>query len=325
MVTVGYAMSSEDHRPQELVRQAALAEEHGFTTAWISDHYHPWVDAQGHSPFVWGVLGGIAAATEALECGTGVTCPTVRIHPAIIAQAAATASLLLDGRFFLGVGSGEALNEHITGARWPEADVRLEMLEEAVTILRRLWTGEQISHHGQHYTVENARLYDPPESEIAVHVSGFGPKAIDLAGRVGDGYIGTSPSRGLLEQFERRAPGKPKLAGAKCCWRPDAQEARRLVHEKWPNMGLPGELSQELPTPAHFMQASQIVTEDMVAGSIPSGPDPEPYVRSIRQYAEAGYDAVYVHNIGHDQEGFFKFWEREVRPALQEQGLTEAA
>ena len=325
MVEIGYALSSEDHAPRDLVRHAALAEEHGFTKAWISDHYHPWVDAQGHSPFVWAVLGGIAAATERLELGTGVTCPTMRIHPAVVAQAAATTSLLFQGRFWFGVGSGEALNEHVLGGKWPEAPVRLEMLEEAVELIRRLWTGEEVSHRGRHYTVENARLYDPPAAPIPVYVSAFGPKAVELAARIGDGYVGTSPDPELIGDFARQAPGKPKLAGAKCCWHPDEAEARRLVHRLWPNMGVPGELAQVLPTPRHFEQATRLVTEEMVAGPIPTGPDPRPYVEFVRAYADAGYDAVYLHDIGEDQEGFLGFWVREVRPLLEEQGLTRAA
>ena len=325
MVEIGYVMSSEDHGPRDLVRQAALAEEHGFTRAWISDHFHPWVDAQGHSPFVWAVLGGVAAATRRLEVGTGVTCPTVRIHPAVVAQAAATTSLLFDGRFWLGVGSGEALNEHVLGDKWPEAPVRLEMLEEAVEVMRALWTGEEVSHRGRHYTVENARLYDPPSGDIPVYVSAFGPKAIELAARIGDGYVGTAPDADLVGDFAAQAPGKPKLAGAKCCWHPDDAEARRLVHRLWPNMGLPGELAQELPTPRHFEQAAQLVTEEMVAGPIPTGPDPRPYVDFVRAYADAGYDTVYFHNVGEDQEGFLRFWVNEVRPLLDQEGLTRAA
>src|SRR5215210_3756261 len=185
-VKIGYALSSEEHTPNDLVHHARLAEEAGFTFALISDHYHPWVDAQGHSPFVWSVIGGIAQATERLTLGTGVTCPTIRIHPAIIAQAAATAADLLPGRFFLGVGTGENLNEHILGDRWPEVDVRLEMLEEAVEVIRRLWEGKLTSHHGRHYTVENARIYDAPDQPVPIHVAGGGDKSAELAGRIGD-------------------------------------------------------------------------------------------------------------------------------------------
>ena len=316
MVEVGLALSSEDHGPNELIRQAQMAEDAGFASAWVSDHFHPWTSTQGHSPFVWSVLGGIAATTG-LRCGTGVTCPTVRIHPAIVAQAAATAQIMFDGRFFLGVGSGEALNEHILGDHWPSANVRLGMLEEAVDLIRFLWEGGDKTRHGTHYTVENAQIFDLPEQRPPIYVSAFGPKAIELAGRVGDGYIGTSPEAELLKSFdEAGGAGKPKLAGAKCCYAADDAEARRLVHRLWPNMGLPGELAQVLPTPAHFEQAAELVTEEQVAGPLPTGPDPQPYVESLRRYAEAGYDEVYLHNIGPYQQEFFRFFAEEVRPSL---------
>jgi G6PDH family F420-dependent oxidoreductase len=314
---IGYALSSEDHDPKALVRHARAAEDAGFTSAWITDHFHPWVSQQGHSPFVWAVIGGIAETTG-LRLGTGVTCPTIRVHPAIVAQAAATAQVMLEGRFFLGVGSGENLNEHVHGDRWPRAGVRLEMLEEAVEVMRLLWRGGQQSHDGTHYTVENATLFTLPDEPPPVYVSAFGPKAVALAARIGDGYVGTSPDAELVSSFREQAgAGKPALAGAKCCWGPDEAEARRLAHHLWPNSGLPGELAQELPTPAHFEQAAELVTEEMVAGSIPCGPDPEPYVESLREYADAGYDEVFVHDIGPDQEGFLRFFTAEVLPELR--------
>jgi G6PDH family F420-dependent oxidoreductase len=315
MVEIAYALSSEDHGPRELVRFAQMAGDAGFTQAWISDHYHPWTSTQGHSPFVWGVLGGIAATTG-LRVGTGVTCPTMRIHPAVIAQAAATAAVLLEGRFFLGVGSGEALNEHILGDAWPRADVRLEMLEEAVAVLRLLWQGGERSHGGKHYVVDNARIWDLPDDPIPVYVSAFGPKAGAVAGRIGDGYVGVAPEPEPIQAYRDAGGEGPAIAGAKCCWGPDDGEARRLVHRLWPNMGLPGELAQMLPTTAHMEQASELVTVDMVADPIPTGPDPEPYVQSLRQYADAGYDTVYLHNIGEGQQGFLRFIAEEVRPHL---------
>src|SRR5918992_1400453 len=193
MVDVGYALSSEEHSPNDLVRYARRAEEAGFTFALISDHYHPWIDRQGHSSFVWNVIGGIAQATERLRLGTRVTCPTIRIHPAIVAQAAATAAALMPGRFFLGVGSGENLNEHVVGERWPPLAVRLEMLEEAIEAIRELWTGKLVSHRGKHYTIENARLYTLPDEPPPLVVAAAGPNAAELAGRMGDGLVGVSP------------------------------------------------------------------------------------------------------------------------------------
>jgi len=317
MNELGYALSSEEHPPADLVAHARRAEEAGFRFALISDHFHPWVDRQGHSPFVWTVLGGIAQATERLEVGTGVTCPTVRIHPAIIAQAAATTADLFGGRFFLGVGTGENLNEHVTGARWPSVDVRLEMLEEAVEVIRRLWRGELTSHEGKHYTVENARIYTLPERLPPIHVAAGGAKAAEVAGRIGDGYIGTSPDPDTLRAFaEAGGRDKPRYGQVTVCWAADEADARKTALEWWPNAGLSGQLSQELPLPSHFEQAASLVTEDTLAESLPLGPDPERHLSTIRQYFDAGYDHVYVHQIGPDQAGFFDFYRREILPKV---------
>ncbi len=317
MVEVGYALSSEEHRPNDLIRHARLAEEAGFTFALISDHYHPWVDAQGHSPFVWSVIGGIAQVTERLRLGTGVTCPTIRIHPAIIAQAAATAAAMMPGRFFLGVGTGENLNEHILGDRWPAHDVRAEMLDEAVAVIRLLWQGGTQSHRGSYYTVENARLYTQPEEPTPIVVAAGGPKAATLAGRIGDGLCATTAERSLVEGFERAGgTGKPRYGQMTVCWAEDEASARRTAHELWAFAALPGELSQELPTPAHFEQAVQIVTEEQVAESIVCGSDPERHIAKLREYVDAGFDHVYVHQVGPDQEGFLRFYEREVLPRI---------
>ena len=317
MPQIGYAMSSEEHTPNDLVRHARRAEEVGFSFALISDHFHPWVDRQGHSPFVWSVLGGIARATERMPVGTGVTCPTIRIHPAIIAQAAATVAAMMPGRFFLGVGTGENLNEHILGDRWPPHDVRLAMLEEAVDVMRLLWQGGTKTHRGQYYTVENARLYPLPDEPPPIMVAASGPKAAEAAGRIGDGLINTAPDAQVAQTFERSGgAGKPRYAQVTVCWARDEAQARRTAHEIWPNAGLTGELSQELPTPAHFEQAVELVTEDAVAEQVVCGPDPERHIAQIRKYLDAGYDHVYVHQVGPDQEGFFEFYSRSVLPRL---------
>ena len=318
MVEIGYALSSEEHHPNDLVRHARLAEEAGFPFALISDHYHPWLDRQGHCPFVWAVIGGITQATERLRLGTGVTCPTIRIHPAIIAQAAATAAAMMPGRFFLGVGTGENLNEHVLGDRWPESEVRREMLEEAVAVIRLLWQGGQQSHRGRYYTVENARLYDLPNQPPPLMVAASGPQAAELAGRIGDGFIGVGAERELVEAFDRAGgAGKPHYGQVTVCWAADEATARRTAHELWPTGALPGELGQELPTPTHFAQAAQLVTEEAVAEAVVCGPDPERHVAEIRKYADAGFEHVYVHQIGPDQEGFLRFYQREVLPRFQ--------
>ena len=273
MVQIGYALSSEEHTPLDLIRNAQRAEAAGFTYSLISDHYHPWVDAQGHSPFVWSVIGGIATSTSNLALGTGVTCPTVRTHPAIIAQAAATSAAMMPGRFFLGVGSGEALNEHITGERWPETEIRLEMLEEAIAVMRLLWQGGNQSHHGKYYTVENARLYTLPEQPVQVMIGAGGPKAAELAGRLGDGLISTSPDKEIVQAFQGAGGKGPLYGQLTVCWAESDEQAVRTAHEIWPNSAIPGELGQELPTPAHFEQAAQMVKPEDIAKQVTHGPD----------------------------------------------------
>jgi G6PDH family F420-dependent oxidoreductase len=297
------------------VRQARLAEDHGFSGLWISDHYHPWNEAQGESTFVWSVIGALSQATERLPVTTAVTCPTVRIHPAIIAQAAATSALLLPGRFVLGVGSGEALNEHILGDHWPDADTRLEMLEESIEVMRKLWQGGFVKHDGQHYIVENARVYSLPDEPPPVYVSGFGPKSIALAGRIGDGYCTVGPDAEAVQQFRSQGGGdKPVQGGLKVCYGPDEAEALKTAHERWPNEGLPGELAQILPMPAHFEQACELVTEEMVAESVPCGPDLDKHVEMIRKYADAGFDELYIQQIGPRQDEFFAAYAEHVLP-----------
>jgi G6PDH family F420-dependent oxidoreductase len=316
MSEIGAFLSSEEHGPTDLVRQAVMAERAGLHSIFISDHFHPWIDRQGESPFVWSVIGAISAATNH-KVTTGVTCPTVRIHPAILAQAAATSQILLGGRFVFGVGSGEALNEHILGDRWPSVEVRLKMLEEAIAVMRLLWAGGLVSHHGEYYTVENARLYSVPDSPPPIAVSAFGPKATDLAARVGDGFITVEPAGDLVDRYRQKGGLGPSIAAVKVCWGEDEDKARKLAHELWPTEGLSGQLNQELPLPSHFESATENVTEDMVAEAVSCGPDPERHVKAISAYLDAGFDEVYVNQIGPDQEGFFEFYAKELRPRLE--------
>lgn len=318
VMDIGYALSSEEHRPLDLVRYARRAEEVGFRFAVISDHYHPWTDRQGQAPFVWGVLGGIALATERLVIGTGVTCPLLRIHPAIVAQAAATAASMLPGRFFLGVGTGENLNEHVLGQRWPSTQIRREMLEESVDVMRELWKGDLTSHRGRHYTVENARIYTLPEEPIDVLVAAGGPEAAELAGRIGDGLIGTAPARKTLEAFDAAGGAdKPRYAQLTVCWAEREDEARRTALEFWPNAGLKGPLGQELPLPSHFEDASAMVTEETIGEVVVCGPDPEAHAKAIDEYVDAGYTHVYLHQVGPDQDGFLRFCSSEIVPRYQ--------
>ena len=310
---VGYALSSEEHRPLDLVRHAQRAEECGFPFALVSDHYHPWIDRQGQSPFVWAVLGGIARATDRLRVGTGVTCPMIRMHPALVAQAAATAADMLPGRFFLGVGTGENLNEHILGDRWPSASERLEMLEEAVEVMRLLWRGELTTFEGKHYRVEDARVYTLPDEPMEVVVAAA-PEAAELAARIGDGLVSTAPDAEIVDTYVGASGDGPRYGQLTVCWAETEQEARRTAFEWWPTAALEGPLSQELPLPSHFEEAAAMVSEDDVAERVVCGPDPASHVEGIQKLVDAGFDHVYVHQIGPDQDGFFDFCVREVLP-----------
>jgi G6PDH family F420-dependent oxidoreductase len=321
---IGYFLSSEEFGPQALVDQARRAEAAGFHALWISDHYHPWIDEQGHSPLVWSTIGALSQVTE-LPVTTAVTCPTVRIHPAVIAQAAATSAMLLDGRFALGVGSGEALNEHVLGTVWPDADTRLEMLEEAVEVIRTLWRGGVRDHRGTHYTVQNARIYDLPVEPPPIYVSGFGPKSVRVAARIGDGYVTTKPDGELIELYRAEGGSGPVQAGTKVCFGADEAQARRTVHRLWPNEALPGELAQVVPTPAHFEQACQLVTEEMVGEAVPCGPDIDRHVAALQQYADAGVDELFVQQIGPEQDAFFDEWADAVLPHFAGQPAVRRA
>jgi G6PDH family F420-dependent oxidoreductase len=327
MATIGYFLSSEEHPGSELVRAAEHAERAGFDALWISDHFHPWLDEQGHSPFVWAVLGAIAARTSRVPVTTAVTAPIMRIHPAVLAQATATTAELFGtlpdagggerSRFSFGVGTGEALNEHILGDKWPTPEERLSMLGEAVAIIRELWKGETVDHDGEHYVVENARIYTTPPATPDVLVSAFGPKALEMAARIGDGFITTSPSAEDIATYRRHGGTGRTQGGVKVCWHEDKQQAVKIAHKYWRNSGVPGQLSQDLPTPTHFDQASRLVTEQMTADSVTCGNDPDEHVAAVKEYLDAGFDEVYVAQMGPDQEGMIRFYEREVLPRLR--------
>ncbi|MFN8040155.1 MAG: TIGR03557 family F420-dependent LLM class oxidoreductase [Acidimicrobiales bacterium] len=315
---VGLHLSSEEHDARTLVETAAMAEALGFGSCSISDHYHPWADSQGHSPAVWPVVGGIATATDDLEVGTLVTCPILRFHPALVAQAAATAATMAPGRFFLGVGSGERLNEHVLGQHWPTAGVRLRMLEEAVEVIRRLWTGDLVSHHGEFFTVENARLYDVPDEPPPIYVAAAGPVALDLAGRIGDGLVALSPDAEMVETFREKAGADAPVVGMEhVCVAPSVDEALEVVDRWWPHAGVPSALNAELPLPAHFEAAAEPVTADQVRDQMVLGDDVGAHVDLVRRFAEAGFDRLWIHQIGPDQERAARFYVDDVAPAVE--------
>jgi G6PDH family F420-dependent oxidoreductase len=306
-MNIGYWLSSEEQSPQALVQNAKRAEEAGFGYVLISDHIHPWVDAQGHSPFVWGVIGAIAEATERIELGTAVTCPLIRIHPAIVAHAAATAQALMEGRFFLGVGTGENLNEHVLGDRWPRADERLEMLGEAVDIIRALLGGDYETYRGKHYTVEQAKLYDAPVGPPPIVIAAKAESAAKLAAAKGDGTMNTSPDGDIVKTFKNAGGSGPiygKVAGA---FAGSEEEARTIAKERQPNTALGGDLSTELALPRDFEAAAELVRFEDLEESVVLGDDPGKWREKIDQFADAGFTHVALHNVGEDQDGFIEF------------------
>jgi coenzyme F420-dependent glucose-6-phosphate dehydrogenase len=314
---LGLTLSAEEHSPRRLVDMAILAEERGFDFVSISDHYHPWISAQGHSPFVWSVLGGIALATDSVEVGVGVSCPILRIHPGILAQAVATTAVLLEGRLIWGVGTGENLNEHVLGDPWPTYEVRAEMLEESLGLIRRLWSEESVTHRGQYYLVEDARVLDRPDSPVPIVISAFGEKSAELAARAGDGLWLSSFNQETVDAFKKAGGSGPIFSQLTVCWGTDRKKSVELAHRQWPNTGLPGQLNQELRTIHDFEQACEIVTPEAVAEKVPCGPDPAPIIEKMMEAADGGVDHLYFHQIGDDQEGFVDFWEKELRDSLE--------
>ncbi len=314
MAKIGVFFSTEELSAPRILELAPQAEQVGFETAWISDHFHPWNDEQGNSPFVWSVLGGLAAATERLRFHTAVTCPTIRIHPAIIAQAAATTATLMPGRFGLGLGTGEALNEHIFGDGWPNSEIRRDMLEEAIEVIRLLWTGDTVSFDGAHYHVENARIYSLPDELPPIHVSAFGPKAASMAARTGDGFMTVGPEGELLEQYKAEGGKGTSHTALKVCVGKEKEHCIDEAFRLWPNEGLPGELPQILPTVRHFEQANTLVTREMIADSTPTGPDAQPIIEAIQEHVDAGFDEVYVGQIGEEWDVFYEMMSTQVLP-----------
>lgn len=318
MTRYGYFLATEEQEPTELVRIARLAEEAGFESLWISDHFHPWLAEQGQASFAWSVIGALSQVTS-LPITTAVTCPLRRMHPAIVAQAAATSAVLTGGRFRLGLGTGEALNEHVTGGEWPSADQRLDMLEEAVGIIRELFTGRQVSTTGRHFAVDTARLYSLPASPPPIYLSGFGPKAIRLAARIADGYITMRPNPEFARLYRESGGGdRPVQGGIKVCWGQAEADARKTMHRLWRTDDIPGEAAQLLPLPRHFEQLAELIPVEAI--SAPCGPDPDQHLAGIRAYQRAGFDEVYIGQVGRQQDGFFEFYAEHVLPRLRADG-----
>ncbi|MEU3528642.1 LLM class F420-dependent oxidoreductase [Streptomyces sp. NPDC038707] len=320
MVRIGYTMMTEQAGPRDLVDHVVGAEEVGFDFSVISDHYFPWLRAQGHASYAWSVLGAAAQATSRIPLMTYVTCPILRYHPAVVAQKAATVQLLSEGRFRLGLGAGENLNEHVVGGGWPPVDVRHEMLEEAVQIIRALFEGGHVTHHGQHYDVESARLWDLPETAPPIGIAVSGEQSCQLAGHLADLVIATEPKAGLLEAFDRHGgSGKPRVGQLPVSYDPDRDTAVKRAHSQFRWFGLGWKVNAELPHPDSFEAATQFVTEDDVASAIPCGDDPEAFVEAVRPYAEAGFGEVALVQIGGDAQREFLDWSaKTLLPALRE-------
>ncbi|MEU5494483.1 LLM class F420-dependent oxidoreductase [Streptomyces griseofuscus] len=320
MVRIGYTMMTEQAGPRELVEHVVGAEEAGFDFSVISDHYFPWLRAQGHSSYAWSVLGAAAQATSRIPLMTYVTCPIRRYHPAVVAQKAATVQLLSEGRFRLGLGAGENLNEHVVGGGWPPVDVRHEMLEEAVEIIRALFGGEHVTHHGRHYQVESAKLWDIPEQPPPIGIAVSGEQSCRLAGERGDLLIATEPKPELLTAFDRHGGrGKPRVGQLPVSYDPDRDTAVKRAHAQFRWFGLGWKVNAELPHPDSFESATQFVTPDDVAASLPCGDDPDAFVEAVRPYAQAGFEELALVQIGGDTQTEFLHWSaKTLLPALRE-------
>lgn len=313
---LGLSLVGEEHPPTALLEQARAAEEAGFGFLLVSDHYHPWSEAQGHSPFLWTLLGGLAAVTRRIPVGTGVTCPAGRIHPAVVAQAAATTACLLEGRFFLGVGTGEALNEHILGDPWPPYPERLARLEEALTVIRRLWSGEELSWRGPRFRVDRARIYDLPSTPPPVLMAASGTRAARAAARLAEGLISLGPDASVCAAYREAGGAGPRLTQLSACWAPSLIEARRTAHRLWPVCALEGQAYARLETPAALERATASIPEEEVAAAIPCGPDPATHLEAIRDCLEAGFSHVSVHLIGPRWREGLELYAREILPRL---------
>jgi G6PDH family F420-dependent oxidoreductase len=317
MIKYGYKLMTEEHGPKALVENAALAEAAGFDFVSISDHFHPWLEAQGHAPFAWSVLGAIANATSRIAITTGLTCPIIRYHPAIVAQAAATVAVLSDNRFTLAVGAGERLNEHVTGARWPSVPERHAMVAEAIGIFRLLWTPGVHTRRGEHFIVDHAQLYDLPDQPIPIVVGVSGPASLELAVEHADGIMATEPKAELVEGFNKQGKGGPAYAEVSLAFASTEEEGRRLAHERFRFSAFDWSVNSELPNVTAFEAATKYVKPEDLAEAIPAGPDPAVHLEAIQKYVDAGFDHVVLTGIGPDQRAFTRFFAEELRPRLK--------
>jgi G6PDH family F420-dependent oxidoreductase len=316
-VKIGYKLFAEAFSPKDLVAQAVRAEEAGFDFVEISDHYHPWLFSHEHSGFAWSILGAIAAQTERIELATGVTCPFLRYHPAVVAQAAATTALLCEGRFTLGVGAGERLNEHVVGRGWPAVGVRHELLREALEIIRLLWSGGYHSYRGKHLTLEDARVFDLPDTPPPIAVAIGGPAAARVAAELGDAIFATEPETGLVDAYRQAGGDGPRYGEVPLAWAPDEAAALKSAHGMLRFGPLGWKVQAELPNPVSFEAASAFVAPDDLRETVACGPDPDRHLEAARQFVEAGFDHLALLNAGPDPDGFFEFFARDLAEPLR--------
>jgi G6PDH family F420-dependent oxidoreductase len=318
MVRIGYTLMCEQAGPRELVDHARMAEETGFGFAVISDHYFPWVEAMGHSPYAWSVLGAVAQATSSIDLMTYVTCPIRRYHPAVVAQKAATVAILSEGRFTLGLGAGENLNEHVVGGGWPAVNTRHEMLDEAVDIIRALWGGEYVNFRGRHFEVDSARLWDLPEQPPPLGLAVSGHQSVRMAAEKADVMIAVEADRALVDDFDRAGgQGRRKVGQVPVCFDTDREAAVTRARRLFSWFGGGWKVNAELPGTAAFEAASQYVRDEDVAAAIPCGSDVGEFVAAVQRFADAGFTDVALCQVGGShQESFLGWAERELLPAL---------
>jgi G6PDH family F420-dependent oxidoreductase len=318
MVSFGYTAMCEQRAPKNLVEDVTRAEEKGFDFALVTDHFHPWIEVQGHSPYAWSILGAAAHATERIWLMSFVTAPIIRYHPVVVAQKAATIGLLSDGRFRLGLGSGEKLNENVVGAGWPSIDIRHEMFVEAIEIIRKMFEGGYVTHRGTHFDVDHARLFDIPEDPVEIGIAASGPVSCKIAGELGDLLISTDADPEMVRMFtEAGGHGKPVACHIPVCWGEDEAACRKLAHEQFPWTMGGWKLQSELPNPTNFEAYAAIVREEDVAGKIPCGPSVARILEAVQPFIDTGYTDISFVQIGPEQAAFQSFFERELGPELR--------
>ena len=317
MTTFGYTLFCEGYSPSDLIKQAIKAEEAGFDFLVISDHYHPWLTNHEHSAFAWSVLGALTQVTQKIELATMVTCPIMRYHPAIIAQMAATIGVMSGGRFTLGLGAGERLNEHIVGQGWPGVGIRHKMLREAVEIIQGLWKGGYYSYDGKYYKVEDARVFDLPKEPVPIFMAAGGPNAASIAAQCGVGLCNTEPNPDVMKAYkEQGGDAANTWSQIVLSWDENEDKAKQTAFDQFKFSAGGWKVQAELPNPVNFDAATKQVRPDDIAENIPCGPDVQKHVDGIKSFSDLGYDKIAVVYPGTDTDGFMKFWQDKLKPQL---------